>query len=141
MRSRRGIATVEFALMMPLLLVLLAAVLDYTILMRAAIAVADAARAGAQYGSLSTTNAANISGIETAALNAAPDIAGLTVTAVKTCQCSGGTVVNCSGGTCSSGPVRTYVQVTARTTVNPLFSYSRLTFTGAVVSTASMRAQ
>jgi Flp pilus assembly protein TadG len=141
MPSRRGIATVEFALIAPLLLLLLAAVVDYTMLMRAAIAVADASRAGAQFGSLNTGNAANISGIESAALNAAPDISGLTATAAQVCKCSNGNTVKCSGGTCPSGPVRTYVQVTVKTTVSALFSYPQLGYTGAVVAMTTMRAQ
>jgi Flp pilus assembly protein TadG len=141
MKSRRGIAIIEFALVTPLLLLLVAGVVDYTLLMRAAIAVGDAARAGAQYGSLSVANAANISGIQTAALNAAPDIPNLTAAAAEVCKCSNGATVNCSGGTCPSGPVRTYVQVTCKTTVNALFSYPKLGYTGAVVAMATMRAQ
>ena len=139
MPSRRGMATVEFALIAPLLL--LASVVDYTMLMRAATAVADAARAGAQYGSLSATNASNLAGMQTAALNAAPDIDGLQTAAAKVCKCSDGTTVNCTGGACSTGPVRTYVQVTAWTNLAPIFAYSQLPFGGSVVSTASMRAQ
>lgn len=141
MPSRRGIATIEFALITPLLLLLVAAVVDYTMLMRAAIAVADAARAGAQYGSISTANAGNIAAIQTAALNAAPDINRITATAARVCRCSSGATVSCSGGTCATGPVRTYVQVTVKTTVNPMFNYPQLGFTGAVTATASMRAQ
>ena len=141
MPSRRGIATIEFALIMPLMLLLVAVVVDYTLLMRAAIAVGDAARAGAEFGSISTANASNTSGMQSAALNAAPDITGLTATASKFCACSNGNTVNCSGGTCPSGPVRTYVQVTAQTTVSPMFSYPQLGYTGAVVATATMRAQ
>ena len=124
--TRRGIATIEFAVIAPLLLLLVAAVVDYSLLMRSAIAVGDAARAGAQYGSLSTANASNISGMVTAALNAAPDINGLTATAAKVCKCSNGSTVNCSGGTCPSGAVRTYAQVTVKTTVNAIFSYPQL---------------
>jgi Flp pilus assembly protein TadG len=138
---KRGIATIEFALIAPLMLLLVAAVVDFTLLMRAAIAVGDAARAGAQFGSLSTTNAANISGIQTAALNAAPDIPGLSASAARVCQCSNGSTVNCSGGTCPSGPVRTYAQVTCKATVNALFTYPKLGYTGAVIATATMRAQ
>jgi Flp pilus assembly protein TadG len=141
MASRRGIAIVEFALIAPLFLLLLAGVLDYCLVLRKAIAVADAARAGAQFGSLSITNASNIAGMQTAAINAAPDIVGLTATAVKSCQCSNGTVVNCAGGTCSSGPVRTYVQVTVRAATTAIFSYSQLPFSGAINAQASMRAQ
>src|SRR5579884_573892 len=137
---RRGFATVEFALILPLMMLITAAVLDYTMLMRAAIAAGDAARAGAEFGSLNITNASNLSGMHTAAVNAAPDINGISASAAKVCQCSNGTIVNCSGGTCASGAVRTYVQVTVRTTVNPLFRYPRLGFSGAVIATATMRA-
>ena len=140
-RPQRGTATVEFALMAPLILLLLAGVLDYTMLMRSAIAVADAARAGAKYGSLTSANASDTAGMQSAALNAAPDIGGLTATAAKVCKCSDGSTVTCGTGTCASGTVRVYVQVTAQTTVNALFSYSQLPFTGAVSSTACMRAQ
>ena len=141
MSSRRGFASIEFALILPLLLFLVAAVVDYTLLMRAAIAVGDAARAGAEFGSISTANAANTSGIQTAALNAAPDISGLTASAAKVCSCSNGNTVNCSGGTCPSGPVRTYVQVTVKTTVSAMFTYPQLGYTGAVKAMATMRAQ
>jgi len=37
--------------------------------------------------------------------------------------------------------VRTYAQVTVKTTVSPIFSYPRLGYTGAVVAMATMRAQ
>ena len=46
-------ALVEFALTAPLLLLLMAGVLNYGIALRTAVAVSDAARAGAQYGSMS----------------------------------------------------------------------------------------
>lgn len=141
MPSRRGFATIEFAIITPLLLLLVAAVLDYTLLMRAAIAAGDASRAGAQFGSLNTANAVNLSGMQSAALAAAPDISGLTATAATVCRCSNGNTVNCSGGSCPSGPVRSYVQVTVKTTVSPIFSYPQLGFTGAVISTSTMRAQ
>lgn len=141
MHSRRGTATVEFALIAPLLLLLLAGVLDYTMLLRTAIAVADAARAGAQFGSLSAANAGNLAGMQAAAVNAAPDISGLTATAAQTCQCSDGSTVTCGSGTCAMGPVRTYVQVTVQATASRVFSYSQLPFSGAVSVKASMRAQ
>jgi Flp pilus assembly protein TadG len=141
MTRTRGTATVEFALVAPLLLLLLAGVLDYTILIRTAIAAADAARAGAQFGSLSSSNASNLAGMQTAALNAAPDVPGLTATAAKVCKCSDGSTVNCSGGSCASGPVRVYAQVIVQATCTSIFSYSQLPFTGAVNAESTMRAQ
>ena len=141
MRPPRGSATIEFALVLPLLLCFVAAAVDYSMLMRTAIAVADAARAGATYGSLSVGNASGTSAIQAAALAAAPGVTGLTATAATTCQCADGSVVNCSGGNCSSGVVRMYVQVTAKATVTAPFSYPQLPFGGAVIATATMRAQ
>ena len=52
---------VEFALVTPLLLLLLAGVLDYAWPCGPPIAVSDAARAGAHYGSLSTGQRERIS--------------------------------------------------------------------------------
>ena len=75
------------------------------------------------------------------AFNAAPDTSGLTATAAKVCSCSNGNTVNCSGGACPSGPVRTYVQVTVQTTVSAMFTYPQLGYTGAAIATAKMRAQ
>lgn len=138
---RRGFATVEFALVLPLMFFLAAASVNYSYLMRTAIAVSDAARAGAEYGSINATNAGNISTIESVALAAAPDVTGLSATAVRTCQCANGAIVNCGGGTCSVDSVRMYVAVTAQTTITPLFSFPTLLFRGTSVATATMRAQ
>ncbi len=141
MAGKRGTALLEFAIVLPLILMLLAGALDYSLLMRTAISVADAARVGAQYGSLSAANASSSLGMRNAALNAAPDVPGLTATAVKVCKCSDGTTASCSGGGCSSGPVRVYAQVTASATAAPLINYSLVPFAGVVSTTVSMRAQ
>ena len=137
---RLGIATIEFALVAPLLLLLLAGTLDFAMLLRVATSVADAARCGAQYGSLSAANSLDTSGMQTAALNSSPGIAGMTAAAVRSCQCSGGSAVGC-GGSCPGGKMLIYVQVTTRATAPTVFNYSRLPFSGAVATTASMRAQ
>jgi len=137
---KRGIAIIEFALLLPLMLLLLGGVLDFTVLLRAAIAASDAARAGAQYGCLSSANSSDTAGMQSAALNAAADVSGVTASASRSCQCSDGSSVSCAGS-CPSGPVRVYVTVTARTTVSAIFSYAQVPFSGAVSSTATMRAQ
>lgn len=139
-RPRRGNATVEFALVAPLILLLLAGTVDFGRLIRASICVADAARAGAQFGSLSVANSSNTSGMQTAAINAAPDIDGVTATAVKSCQCTDGTAVSCTAS-CTGGKMLVYVKVTASVTCTPVFSYPGLGYTGTTSSSASMRAQ
>ena len=137
---RTGSALVEFALVAPLLLLLLAGVLNYSMALRTATAVANAARVGAQYGSRSASNAPDPAGIRAAAINSAPDVSGMTVTSTNSCQCPDGSPVSC-GGSCGGGKKLMYVQVTVRATASAIFSYSGLPFTGNVAAQASMRAQ
>jgi Flp pilus assembly protein TadG len=136
---RRAIATVEFALVAPLLLLLLAGVLDFAMLLRTATCAAYAARAGVEFGSGSSTASSNYTGIEAAALNAAPGVTGMTATATRSCQCSGGGAVSCSGS-CTGG-MMIYVQVTTKVTAPTVFNYSGLSFPSQVTYQASMRAQ
>ena len=133
-------ALVEFALVAPLLLLMLAGVLDYGMALRTATSVAAAARAGAQYGSSSPANAANTAGIQAAASNAAPDVKNLLVTSSQFCQCPGGGAVSCPG-TCTTGQMLIYVKVTAQSATPTIFNYSGLGFSGTTSSQASMRAQ
>jgi Flp pilus assembly protein TadG len=140
MRRQTGSAMVEFALITPLLLLLLAGVLDYSMALRTAIAVSDAARAGAHYGSLSTANANDTAGMEAAARNAEPSLTDLTVTAGRSCKCPNGSAVNCSGS-CGGGALSVYAEVTTQTTARNAFSYPGLSFSGAVSAKAVMRAR
>ena len=138
-RGQRGIALIEFALVTPLLLLLLAGVLDYAMALRTAMCLADAARAGARYGSQSSTNSTDIAGMQAAAVNSAPDVAGITATAARSCRCTDGSTVSCSGS-CAGG-MQVYVTVTAQATSPTLFYYSGLPFSGAASASAVMRAQ
>jgi len=137
---RRGTALVEFALVCPLLLLLLAGVLNYGQALRTATSVASAARSGAQFGSRSFAAAADTAGIRNAAINSSPDIRNLTVTSQRTCQCSNGGAVSCSG-TCPGANLEVYVQVTAQAVSSSIFSYSGLPFTGSTSSQATLRIQ
>jgi Flp pilus assembly protein TadG len=65
---RRGIAAVEAALVLPVLVMFLAAIVDLGRLGKICDSVSTAARNGAQYGSGSATAAADSSRIRTAAL-------------------------------------------------------------------------
>src|SRR5690349_2393404 len=115
MRRRTGSAMIEFALLAPLLLLLLAGVLDYSMALRTAMAVSDAARAGAHYGSLSVANSNDIAGMQAAALDSAPNVTGMTATAARSCKCSNGSAVSCTGS-CGGGSMRIYVEVTTQAT-------------------------
>jgi Flp pilus assembly protein TadG len=135
---RRGSSLVEFALVAPLLLLLLAGVLNYAMALRVAIAVSDAARAGAQYGSLTPANAADTAGMSAAARNSAPELTGMVATGSKICKCSGASV-SCAAS--CAGPLAVYAQVTASATAPNWFRYPGLPFSGAVAATATMRAK
>jgi Flp pilus assembly protein TadG len=130
---------VEYALTMPLLLLLLAGCLNYSAALRMAGSVAVAARAGAAYGAGKPGNAADASGIEAAARNAAPDVSISKVTSSLTCQCPDGIAVSCSG-TCT-GNLQAYVQVTVHATSSSIFSYPNLGFSGQTTGQAKVRIQ
>jgi len=138
--SRRGTATVEFALVAPLLLLFLAAVLNFAMLLRTATCAADAARAGTEYGSKSASASLDFAGMQAAALNSAPGVAGMTATATRSCKCVDGSAVSC-GGSCAGGKMLVYVQVTTQVTAHTVFDYSGLSFSNLVSSQATMRAQ
>jgi Flp pilus assembly protein TadG len=140
LRARAGIATVEFALVAPLLMLLLAGVLNFAMVLRTATCAADAARAGTEYGSRSALASQDLGGMKAAALNSAPGVAGMTASAIRTCKCGDGSAVDCTG-TCASGAVLIYVQVTTQATAHTVFDYSGLSFSGLVSSQATMRAQ
>lgn len=140
MRRTHGGAMIEFAISAPLLMLLSAGVLNYSLALRSAIAVSDAARAGAGYGCMSPANAGDLAGIRAAAADAAPNLSGLTVDAAPVCKCANGSAVSCSGS-CASGPLEMYVEVTARSTSPNVFGYPGLPFTGAIRARAVMRAR
>ena len=138
--TRAGIALVEYALIVPLLLMLLAGVLNYSLALRMASCAASAARAGAQYGSRSILSSVDTAGIRSTALNSVPTVTGLTITSSQTCKCSDGGAVSCTG-TCPSGSVSVYVQVTATGTASAIFNYPGLAFSGNTSSRVLMRVQ
>ena len=70
----RGQALVEFALLLPVLVLVLALAADFGRAFTAYIAISGAAREGAAYGMQSTTAAADTAGMRTAALADAPTI-------------------------------------------------------------------
>lgn len=142
-RSRReaGQSLVETALFLPVLIVAMLVTADLGRVCYAAIEVADAARAGVQYGAQSVVTAADPSGMQTAAKNDAADLSSLSVTAGSFCACVDGSQVNCITGTCSSGAPGTFVQVTTSTTFTPLVDYPGLPSSIPLSDTAVMRVQ
>jgi Flp pilus assembly protein TadG len=129
-----GGALVEFALLSPLFLVFLFGMLDLGRWVYLGIEVTSAAHAGAQYGSLSLTNAHNTAAITTAAQNDAPDFGtGLTVNPTTSkcwCPSAPGTLVTCGTyptNPCSTGTQVVLLQVSTSGTYHPWISYPPFT--------------
>ena len=142
-RSEAGIATAEMALVSPLLLLMFVVTADFGRVFYTAIALSNAARAGAQFGSYSVAQTGNTAGMNQAANLEAQDIGGgVTVSSQRFCKCSNGSSVNCTTGTCTGyGPPQVFVQVTASKTFTTLLSYPGVPNTLPLSRTAIMRAQ
>ena len=135
-KSQKGSAVLEFALGSTILIPLLFGVADFGRLFYASIEVANAAAAGASYGSRTVANMTDTTGISSAAKNDAPDISSLTVNSSVVCQNDEGEAASCT----TSG-VYKYVTVTASYTFNTLFSYPVIPSSVALTKTVMMRGQ
>ena len=141
--SERGSAMVELAVVLPVLVLLAIGVMDYGRVYFTSIAVANAARAGAEWGAfaragsyLEDANMQNFAKLDGA------EIAPITVTSNHVCMC-GGTTVGCTGTTCPSGygtPI-VLVEVTATKTVALLLRYPGLPPSVTITRTATFRTQ
>jgi len=96
-RRQRGNSMIEAAFATPMLFLLLAGVVDFGRAFYFCDIAAGAARAGVQYGIISSANAGNTAGMEAAAKADAVGVPNSIFTAQASffCQDSGGTVVVC----------------------------------------------
>jgi Flp pilus assembly protein TadG len=142
-RAERGQSLVELALLVPLLLLLLVGIIEIGRFAYYSILVANAARAGAQYGAQNLATAADIAGIKLAAKN--DGLATLTVTPTQLCGCDGTSLADKAGGGCPATGCATpksplvYVSVKADGTFSSLFSFPGIPATFTVSSTEKMR--
>src|SRR5258708_9075967 len=100
-QRRRAQASVELALSLPLLLMMFLVVVETGRAFYIAISVANAARAGVQYGSQNLSTAADNAGMQAAATNDAPNLTGMIATASHFCKCSNGTASTCLAPDCA----------------------------------------
>lgn len=107
----------EFALVVPFLIVLIAACVDFGFYMYDANLIANAARAGVQYGSQNSRAAADIPGMIAAAQG---EVGNIVVTVNPTaCTCGGGSATTCPSNpnyNCPADYVATFVQVQVQNT-------------------------
>jgi Flp pilus assembly protein TadG len=112
--GHRGIAATEFALVAPVLLLLLLGTFDAANLVQTTIQLERATRAGAQ---LAAADSSNLSAIRQQVIAAWPELTLEDVPLpVHACECTG--VVVACGGTCAGGLVQT-ITVTAQRSLSP----------------------
>jgi Flp pilus assembly protein TadG len=125
-----------------MLLLLLLALIDVGRLAYMSIEVSNAARAAASYGSQSHITAVNSTGMVQAAKNDAPDLSGLTPTAIHFCTCSNaGGQVTCTLSSCPSARLLLYVQVSTSATYTPWFPYTGSPGSWILSGSSTMRAE
>jgi Flp pilus assembly protein TadG len=92
-RSDRGAALIELAVALPLLVLIFAATIDFARVFYASIALNNAARAGALYGSANVAQSSDTAGMQAVATASIVPNTGVAATATRLCQCApdGGT--------------------------------------------------
>jgi Flp pilus assembly protein TadG len=140
-RPQRGQATVEWALTVPLLALLLVVSGDLMRMYYTSIEINNAAKAGAQYGAQNAGTAADLAGMQQAAQNDAFDLATMTATASMYCQCPDSSTTFDCGDTNSCSDKRVYVEVDTATTFLTLFHYPGVPTSIQLSAKAAMREQ
>jgi Flp pilus assembly protein TadG len=145
-RDDPGQALIELAMALPIVAALLIGIVEYGRFVYMDIEVANAARAGVQYGAQSRITAQDATGIQNAATSDGYNVTGLAATALYQCACSsggGGTLQSCSGLSCSGSGNRAvgFVQVNTTAIVHPIFHYPGISNTVTLHGQAIMRVE
>jgi Flp pilus assembly protein TadG len=139
--SARGQSMTEFAFAIPVLALLLVMGSDFARVFYFSIAVNNAARSGAQYGSQSLVTAADLNGMKAAATQDAPNLPALAATAQQ-CTCgAGSSVTACPVSYCTNNPVGNYVEVDTSMTFNTTITYPGIPSSLALTGKAIMQVQ
>ena len=136
--KQAGSAMVELALVSSMLIMFLAGGMDFGRLFYATTALSAAAEAGAAYGVQSTTTAVDYTGMQNAAIAAAPNLTGVTSTATQFCECSDNTSVSCAGS-CATGTMKTYLRVSVSGNYSMLSSYMFFNASMPITAAVNMR--
>ena len=139
-RSSRGGAAVELAVITPLLVLLAIGVMDYGRVFFTSIAVANAARAGSEWGAFDNNRPLQLTDIQNFAMSDAQEF-GITVNAARVCKCGDTVIGSCTSSCGAYGEARVFVVVTATKTVDMLLPYPGLPSTVLISQTATFRAQ
>ena len=115
-----GQALVETAVAVVLLTTVLIGGVELARVAYAAIEVANAARAGVQYGTQNGRDASDTTGIQTAAANDASNLTGFSATTSYTCVCSDGSASTCQPTDCANSHIEQTLTVNTQATIDPI---------------------
>lgn len=134
-----GNVAVEFALLAPLLVVMLTGLADFGRVTYDRMALETAARSAVQYA---RQNPNDTAGITAAALNAGGlDAAAAVEIPAPFCECPNGTSIGCSTVCPGGEPILRFLSVTVRHDFEPFFPYPGLPSPLALAGTAVIRVQ
>ncbi len=137
-KKRKGQSTVEMALLLPALVLILVVVADFARVFYESIEVAHAARAGVQYGAQNYVTAADYTGMKNAALADGSNISGLSATASYFCTCNQ-QIVTCSPPGCAEPQI--FVKVQTSATFSMILNYPGIGRTIPLSTTAVLEVQ
>lgn len=139
-RDQGGNTAVEFAFLVPLLLLLVSGLIDFGRAFFTTMELENSARAGAQYAIVhGADNLTTIENVVYGASSVAP--ADLTVNATTYCGCPDGTVQPCTGGDCGGFTPGTFVSIVAQTNYTPLFPFRDAARPVTITGTAQIRVE
>ena len=141
--NNEGLSGIEFALIAPVLILAFIATADFGLAIYAKMEVENAAQAGTEYASLSSTyDSSKISSAVTSATNLS---VSATPAPSRFCGCpssSGGVTTATCGTNCASGAYAgTYVSASAQATYSTIISYPGIPSTYTFSSTSTVRIQ
>ena len=138
--SNGGGAALEFAVALPVLILILIGAADFGRVYYMSLAVSNAARAGAEYGAWSSANSVDSVGQTNFAKQDGVEAGAITVTAQRACRC-GSTVAACTTMCAGYGAPKVFVSVTASRIINLLLPYPGVPNNIVVARTATFRVQ
>lgn len=135
--AQRGAALIEFAIALPLLMMVLIGLIEFGRVAYFTIQIGNAAHAGAQYGSRNISAGGDVAGMKAAAIadgqNTIANMTAADIVAQNVCTCWTGSAeipnppsASVCRQNCVAGRQITYAQVTVTGTIHPLFNLGAL---------------
>ena len=137
-----GISTLEFALVAPLLMLMLFGATDFARLFYHGITVANAAGIGSFYGAQSNVKSVSYAAIQQVATDDAADLEDVSASPSIYCDCPDGTEVDCITGVCTDyGSPRVYSKTRVQQTFETLAPWPLIPSSVVVTRDAYIRVQ